>query len=374
MLGEQWRQPIEHIVDRAVLVVVDLVGAALGNAMLGELGRDGVDRRIDAGRAHRTNSRMVIAPDLLRLASMPWPKARETSSSTRLLIDCTGARVELRRIPVLQPVERRRSPAVVALEADLACADRPGRRRGINGNRLPAGLHAVPEVRLGRQELALIEPVGSNLEHLELVIAEDHREARLLVTGHRQVMLELGHVALQHFLGLGKGAGVLGFPNGARGFDHPVQGRSSPLVDTAGPDLAMVRDAPARQLLEPQPVERLGPAAEHHWQKVGEISWRFLAALLEPEVPDLFSIAREDDVGIAAADERSSDLQIFRAGAESVQAAAIRKSPPSALSLVVLGDVSERCDAGAGSPQLINVMLTSASTGDELVYFISGQC
>jgi hypothetical protein len=34
---------------------------------------------------------MVIAPDLLRLASIPWPKALATSSSTRVLIRLVAA-------------------------------------------------------------------------------------------------------------------------------------------------------------------------------------------------------------------------------------------------------------------------------------------
>ena len=176
MLGEERREPVEHIVDRAVFVVVGLIGPALCYPVLGKLAGDGVDRRIDAGSAHRTNSRMVIAPDLLRLASMPWPKARETSSSTRLLIAVQARRVKLGCILVLEPVEGRRSPAVISLETDFSCADRAGRGRGLNGNGLSPCLHAVPEVRLGCQELILVEPVRGDLEHLELVVAEDHRE------------------------------------------------------------------------------------------------------------------------------------------------------------------------------------------------------
>ena len=43
----------------------------LGDAARGQFGRDRVDRGVNSGRAHRANSLMVIAPALLRLASMP---------------------------------------------------------------------------------------------------------------------------------------------------------------------------------------------------------------------------------------------------------------------------------------------------------------
>ena len=95
VLGEERREPVEHIIDRAILVLIDLVGAALGNAIGGKLGGDGVDRGIDRRRAHGASSRMVIAPDLLRLASMPWPNALATSSSTRLLIEVTAEHAPL---------------------------------------------------------------------------------------------------------------------------------------------------------------------------------------------------------------------------------------------------------------------------------------
>src|SRR5881397_1586378 len=87
VLGKERRQPIEHIVDRAVSVPVDLVQVALGYAALRELSRHCVNRRINRRRTHDANSLMLIAPTLLRLASMPCPKARETSSSTRLLME-----------------------------------------------------------------------------------------------------------------------------------------------------------------------------------------------------------------------------------------------------------------------------------------------
>ena len=87
MLCEKRSEPVEHIVDRAVVVVVSLVDAGLGNPSFGKLGRNRVDRGVNIRGAHQADSLIVIAPDLLRLASMPCPKVRETSSSTIALID-----------------------------------------------------------------------------------------------------------------------------------------------------------------------------------------------------------------------------------------------------------------------------------------------
>src|SRR4051812_22917755 len=85
MLGEQRCKPIEQVVDRPILVIVDLVRASLRDSGRREFRTDGIDCRIDRGGAHRARSRTVMAPALLRLASMPWPKARQTSSSMRPL-------------------------------------------------------------------------------------------------------------------------------------------------------------------------------------------------------------------------------------------------------------------------------------------------
>src|SRR6476659_6023536 len=76
VLGQDRRQAIEQIIDRSVTVIVDRVDVGLGNSVLGQFGRHGVDRSVDGGCGHQANSLMLIAPDLLRLASMPWPKAR----------------------------------------------------------------------------------------------------------------------------------------------------------------------------------------------------------------------------------------------------------------------------------------------------------
>src|SRR5437868_6659689 len=84
---------------------------------------------------------------------------------------------------MLKPVERGRGPGIITLEADLAGADRPRWWRRLNRSRLLAALHAFPEVLLGREELDLVEPVGGNLEDLELLIAEDHRQRCLVIAG-----------------------------------------------------------------------------------------------------------------------------------------------------------------------------------------------
>src|SRR5947209_4595526 len=117
--------------------------------------------------------------------------------------------MELRGMAMLKPVERCRGPRVVALKTNLAAADRPWWWRRFNCNRRHTRQHAGPEALLGLEEFDLVEPVGSDIEHLELVVAEDHRQRRLLVTGHGHVVLQLGHVALEHFFGLRKGTGVL---------------------------------------------------------------------------------------------------------------------------------------------------------------------
>ena len=74
-----------------------LVEVSLGNPDCRQVSRDGIDGRIDSWRAHRASSRIVMAPDLLRLASIPCPKALETSSSTRLLIETLARRALDRR-------------------------------------------------------------------------------------------------------------------------------------------------------------------------------------------------------------------------------------------------------------------------------------
>ena len=45
---------------------------------------------------------------------------------------------------------------------------------------------------------------------------------KLLAVGDRHIVLQLRHVALQHLFGLGKGIGVLGFPDRVNPLDQPV--------------------------------------------------------------------------------------------------------------------------------------------------------
>jgi hypothetical protein len=107
---------------------------------------------------------------------------------------------------------------------------RPGRRRRIDRDRLAAGKHAVPEALLSLEQFKLIKPVAGDLEDLKLVVAEDDREDRPLDAGDRHIVLELGHVALEHLIGLRKGAGVLRFPNGAAVLNQPIERAPPPVM------------------------------------------------------------------------------------------------------------------------------------------------
>ena len=180
------------------------------------------------------------------------------------------------RVAVLQPVERRRCPGIVALEADFAGSDWPRCWRRLNRYRLFAGQDTVPELFLRLQELELVEPVGGDLDDLILVVAEDDRENCPFRPGHRHVVLELGHVALENFLALRERAGVLGLPDraGSR-LRRPACSGANSL--RAGEDLANSLYPLARQPLEPLAVERLGPAAEHHRKH-----WRESSGWLRP--------------------------------------------------------------------------------------------
>src|SRR5690348_10083082 len=99
-------------------------------------------------------------------------------------LDCSaGTGVDLRCIFVLEPIEGSRGPAIIAFKADLARSDRARRWRRINRDRLSAGQNAVPEILFGIEELDLVQPVGGDLENLELLVAEDHRQHCLLAAG-----------------------------------------------------------------------------------------------------------------------------------------------------------------------------------------------
>src|SRR4029078_2092837 len=111
------------------------------------------------------------------------------------------------------------------------------------------------------------------------------------------------HIALEHFVALGKGIGVLGLPHRTRALDQAVERAAAPAVPRTGEALANPPHLLVRELLEPLPVEGLGPAAEHHRQRARQVLGLGFAALLAPQTVDPCSIAREDDVGIASADE-----------------------------------------------------------------------
>src|SRR5690349_4858767 len=128
--------------------------------------------------------------------------------------------MNLCRLAVSEPVMGGRGPGIVAFKADLASPDRARRRRWGSRYRLSPAGNALPELLFGFQELELVEPVGCDLDHLILVIAEDDREDRALRAGDRHVVLELGHVALEDLVALRKGTGVLGLPHRARALDH----------------------------------------------------------------------------------------------------------------------------------------------------------
>jgi hypothetical protein len=132
----------------------------------------------------------------------------------------------------------------------------------VSVDRLLARRHTVPELLFGLQELELVEPVSSNLDHLVLVIAEDDREYPTLRPCLRHIVLELGHVAFENFFALGKGAGVLSLPNGSGSFDKSVDGTIAPRVPGALDDLANALNRMARDDLIPLAVERLGPIAK----------------------------------------------------------------------------------------------------------------
>ena len=192
----------------------------------------------------------------------------------------------LGRRAMLKPVDRRGRPGIIAFKADLA---RPDWRGGGGGATATGSLPVFTQSQncfFGLQQVELVEPVAGDLEDFESVIAEDHRQRRLLVAGHRHVVLELGHVALEDVFAAGEGIGVLGFPDGATVFDQAVERASPPVVPLAGEIGANAGHGLTGDPLEPLPVERLGPAAEHRRKLGGEIDWATLAAFLQPQLED----------------------------------------------------------------------------------------
>ena len=78
--------PCIKIIDPAIGILVLHVDEPLGCPLFRKLGCSGVDRGIDLGDAHEASSLTNTAPDLLLLASMPWPNAVATSSSRSALM------------------------------------------------------------------------------------------------------------------------------------------------------------------------------------------------------------------------------------------------------------------------------------------------
>ena len=230
----------------------------------GKLGSDGVDRRIDRRRAHQ---RELPDGDCAGLASLSLDAVAEGSCD--ILLDQALDRWSLRHAPL----PRRGSAASrTPLKPRRCCL--PGRPRafrsawvvggGVGRDGLPARLNAVPELLFGLEQLELVEPVAGDLDDLIFVIAEDHREHRPLCSCHRHIVLQLGHIALEHFFRLGKGAGVLGLPHRAARLDHAIKRAAPPVRSRTGDTLPpTLLDPLTRQPLEPLAVEGLGPAPEH---------------------------------------------------------------------------------------------------------------
>ena len=102
------------------------------------------------------------------------------------------------------------------------------------------------------------------------------------MTGHGHVMLQLGHIALEDFFGLGKGAGVLGLPDRPGRLNDPVKRAAPPVVASAPKALADAGDLLVRELLVPLPIEWFGPAAKHHGQLSGKVGGRGFSSLHKP--------------------------------------------------------------------------------------------
>ena len=76
MASKERRKPTQNIIDRAIGILILHIDVRLGDALFGESGRDPADctehlRALGRPAAHCASSRIEIAPDLLRFASMP---------------------------------------------------------------------------------------------------------------------------------------------------------------------------------------------------------------------------------------------------------------------------------------------------------------
>ena len=113
-----------------------------------------------------------------------------------------------------------------------------------------------------------------------IAVAEDHRKHGLRIAGDRHIVLELGHVPLEHFVCVGEGAGVLGLPHSVTRFNHAIEPATAPWVLGAAKAGASAVDVLARKLFEPHAVKWLRPAAEHHRKIARKIGRLEFAALL----------------------------------------------------------------------------------------------
>jgi len=98
-----------------------------------------------------------------------------------------------------------------------------------------------------------------------------------------------------------------------------VERAAPPVVLRADHRLANSHHRLAGQLLVPHSVERLGPAAEHDLELVREVFEFGLAPLLQPQLADPRRIAREDDVGVAAADEAAPRFTVRFSASQRLQ-------------------------------------------------------
>jgi hypothetical protein len=96
---------------------------------------------------------------------------------------------------------------------------------------------------------------------------------------------------------------VLCFPDRAIAFDPPIESAMPPLVSRAYEYLSGICNLFAGQTREPLPVEGLRPAAKHDRKAAGQIFPVGFPALFAPQARDPISIARQDDICIAAAHE-----------------------------------------------------------------------
>ena len=206
-------------------------------------------------------------------------------------------------IAVLEPVEGRRSPAVVALETDLARADRPRRGGGSTATGSLPRQHAVPEA-LARLRAARAGRASRPRSRTSRT-CDCRRSPTAPPAGSRSppCCAGAGACSAPAPLRAWRRRWCAWLPRSRRSLDQPIDGAAAPVV--AGADevpAAVADDAFAGKLLKPLPVERLGPAAEHDREIVGQICGLGLAALLEPQLANALGISGKNDIGIASAD------------------------------------------------------------------------